>query len=117
VNYCAGVGAARGGLCAEGFEDCLSCGDLGAAGHHDGDELSELGVDVEAKFGDLIFDSLIGGDLMLLALVDRFEVGKDYIGEQASNGFERFFHEEILSVKLKERLITNSGALVMCGED
>jgi hypothetical protein len=47
----------------------------------------------------------------------RLEVGQYHIGEQASDCFERLFHEQILIVNRKMRLITDSSALVMCLEN
>ena len=117
VNDSAAFRTVRGFLCTNRFQDRLSGGDLGAASHHQGNELRELRVDVQAQLRDLMLDPFICGDLFLLAGMHRLEVGQDYIGEQSSNGFERIFHEQILIVNLKERLITNSGALVMYGDD
>ena len=50
------------------------------------DEMGELGVQVEAQLIDLMFQPFIRGDLLLLALLDSFQVGQDHIGKQASDG-------------------------------
>jgi hypothetical protein len=84
----------------------LSCSQLGlACGELRGQE-GELRVKVNAQLLDRVFEPVVGGELLRLAFMDRFQVGEDDVGEELGHGSKGIIHEQILTATRVERFIT-----------
>ena len=99
----------------ESLECGVEGGDLGAGGDELGGELVELGVEMAAELLNGLLEAVVGGDLLGLADLDRFEVGEDGGEEQVGEGVHRVIHERILMRVGIWRRITGERALVMGG--
>jgi hypothetical protein len=95
------------------FQHLVHGGQLRPAGSKLRGELSKLRVYLRAQFVHCQLQPIVCGNLFGLTGMHGLEVGQDDVGKQPGEGIDGLIHKEILNANPKNRLITNSSAMVM----